>query len=112
MVLFLVHHPTGSLERGKALPKQKAKIDGKLIVTTKKKKKRERVLSLTFLLHSPSPLQTPEQLCPPQESGLHPRSTCGVWRFDTLRYQGSSYKVPAGPATPQREVCAGTAERR
>lgn len=39
MVLFLVHHPTGSLERGKALPKQKAKIDGKLIVTTKKKKK-------------------------------------------------------------------------
>lgn len=35
MVLFLVPHPTGSLARGKALPKQKAKIDGKLIVTTK-----------------------------------------------------------------------------
>lgn len=38
MVLFLVHHPTGSLERGKALPKQKAKIDGKLIVTTKRER--------------------------------------------------------------------------
>lgn len=38
MVLFLVHHPTGSLERGKAVPKQKAKIDGKLIVTTGEKK--------------------------------------------------------------------------
>lgn len=38
MVLFLIYHPTGSLEGKKALPKQKAKIDGKLILTTKKKK--------------------------------------------------------------------------
>lgn len=49
MVLFLIYHPTGSLEGKKALPKQKAKIDGKLILTTKKKK----VFSLTFLLLSP-----------------------------------------------------------
>ena len=59
MVLFLVYHPTGSLEGGKkTLPKQKAKIDGKLIAITKKKK----ALSLTPLLHFPvsTPPKTPE----------------------------------------------------
>jgi hypothetical protein len=36
MVLFLVYHSTGSLERwGRSPTKQKAKIDGKLILTTK-----------------------------------------------------------------------------
>lgn len=77
MVLFLVYHPTGSLERGKkkALPKQKAKIDGKLILTTKKK-----VLSLPLLPHSPVPTSNSPAALPAPGEQPSPRET--LWSLE------------------------------
>lgn len=75
MVLFLVYHPTGSLEGEKVLPKQKAKIDGKLILTTKKNS-----FSLTFLMHFPTSTPNSGGDLPTLGKQLSPQET--LWSLE------------------------------
>lgn len=87
MVLFLVYHPTGSLERGrkKSPPKQKAKIDGKLRLTTKK----------VFFFPSRSS-NAPESLSTPGKAAFTPEAGGGS-KVPGPQIGASVDKFPPGP---------------